>query len=1111
VSAIGAPALRVCNGPRACEETLLADLAVALSAPLEERLSRPVLIVVPSRSLRAHLQLRIAARLGPSVLGLTCRTLSHVAIDLVERAEGSRPINDGLIQLLARRFARSAPVLRRSFDALEDGYRTVGGTVRDLLEAGLEQALVDGLVDEIAASGRSLASRAQIERARALTEVAALAGLEMERLGVAGTPFLLRRAAEIVRSGVDELPAVSHLAISGFADATGMATDLLEALLARYRGTLYLDRPPDPALRERDDSGNSFSRRFEERILAVTGAPSALAKAAEAPQIEMFRTVGAASEAREVARRVRSLLALGVTPEEIGVVARRIEPYRFALREELDTLAVPFSGFGTLGPVGPDGRRCHALIELLARRERTPIDRWLELRQSRGSSAGQVLLRQALLCLGAGRLGEVASLAFEPLLDRNGSYPLPVRRGFDAFDGGDDEAPARVLARRSSVTGASLEAARSSARNLLRRLGKLTAAATLEEIETEARDLVIRDLAWRDDACRPFEVAMETAGRGLAAGWPIALDEWLDLFAPATEAVTSRPLGGEGGGVQILDVIEARGRTFGYLFVMGLNRGVFPRVVLEDPLLPDPLRQALARSGFGLLPDLPRKSDGHAEERYLFAQLLDSAPHITLSWQEADEDGARLTPSPLVERLRWRTQPEAPEAWREPPRAPHRFSLAAVEQTPRPPRDAAILAGLHGTRDRFAELLPLALEEGGCAPPIALTVAAARRRLLDEIDPDLRTPAGRSTRSRLGPHFGWLGPAGAGDPRESGNGEISVTTLEGLARCPWQAFLTKILRLEPAADPLELLPAIEGRLVGSLVHDVLEAIARCGAGDPAGLEEALARLPFGAPWPPTEELERLVAHSAARLVAREGIALTGFDRALAAVVGRHLEEARKLDWAAEASPDVVAAEFWGAVRCGEPQSALRRLRFRADRVDRLGPGAAAGLRFTDYKTGRRPLAERAGKLNEALRDAVRSGDALQVAAYALSRGTETDRGRYVYLHPELQGSDPPREAEVRADDREIRRLFEQSVTTLVSAWDRGVFFPRLVHADRDKEPERCSFCAVAEACLRGDSGARGRLRDWADEQLESGSSDADEVTWLATWRLDAAPTKGGKG
>ena len=34
--------------------------------------------------------------------------------------------------------------------------------------------------------------------------------------------------------------------IHGFADATGVATDLIEALLRQREAWIYLDQPPDP-------------------------------------------------------------------------------------------------------------------------------------------------------------------------------------------------------------------------------------------------------------------------------------------------------------------------------------------------------------------------------------------------------------------------------------------------------------------------------------------------------------------------------------------------------------------------------------------------------------------------------------------------------------------------------------------------------------------------------------------------------------------------------------------------------------------------------------------------------------------------------------------------
>ena len=106
-------------------------------------------------------------------------------------------------------------------------------------------------------------------------------------------------------------------------------------------------------------------------------------------------------------------------------------------------------------------------------------------------------------------------------------------------------------------------------------------------------------------------------------------------------------LGGAGGGVRVLSVIEARAHTFEHLFVLGLNRDLFPRRVSEDPLLPDALRRALA----AVLPDVPVKARGFDEERYLFAQLVSAAPSVALSWQALSDDGKEKTASPLVEGL----------------------------------------------------------------------------------------------------------------------------------------------------------------------------------------------------------------------------------------------------------------------------------------------------------------------------------------------------------------------------------------------------------------------------------------------------------------------------
>ena len=67
----------------------------------------------------------------------------------------------------------------------------------------------------------------------------------------------------------------------------------------------------------------------------------------------------------------------------------------------------------------------------------------------------------------------------------------------------------------------------------------------------------------------------------------VQADEFASLIGYRLENFGATESGGNGGGIQVLDVVEARSRTFEHLFVLGLNRGEFPRVVQEDPLLPD--------------------------------------------------------------------------------------------------------------------------------------------------------------------------------------------------------------------------------------------------------------------------------------------------------------------------------------------------------------------------------------------------------------------------------------------------------------------------------------------------------------------------------------------
>jgi hypothetical protein len=1272
--------VRIARGARQAEGELLARLGELVAEARREpwRLARPVRVVVPSRSLRGQVAAAVVESAGAPVAGVAIQTLHGLACEVLERAGEPVPRGRPLFALVVARLARAEPALRRGLEGLAEGYGAVAGTVRDLLDAGFEPVHGAAAAELLASDGLQVGSRAQVERALALVRVAARVEAALDELGIGPFPAVLRRAAELlagaaavpagmgagtvatgaatsfgaagsedstgtsagaevatglaVAATIDALLPARAVLIHGFSDATGLASDLIQALM-RHRGAcLLLDWPPRPAGAGAVES--AFTARLTERLAGFGHGP-ARARAVPAPRLAGFHAMGAEGEMRELGQRVSALLAGGARAERIGVVARDFGPYRLALRRHFWRLGVAFSALGERGPLTPDGRMARAVLELLRRGDQMAADRFLDLVESLPAGP-RIDLRLAFFALGAARLRDLAELAPERFV---GGFALPIGVGLRGTSGGgggdggaagmagegeadggvanlaggdegeadggvaglaggdegeadsgvaglaggdEGEAAAGEAAEKAPVAEGSVEA---PARAVRRRVSGERIAAALRvaarvrarlaawpEVEEGAARLravaalLEGELGWRRDGARGGLVfaALEALALELPPGLALRLDELQQLLADALAETAEVELGGRGAGVQVLTAMEARGRTFDHLFVIGLNRDLFPRVVREDALLPDALRQVLRR----VLPDVPVKRGGFDEERYLFAQLLSAAPAVTLSWRAADEDGRPLAPSPLVERLGEALAVVAAPALNAANgapggrvRAPAAEGAARPERPPRPADEEAVLAALHGPRARFAEVLAAACREVRRElPQTALEVppeelAAVRLRILDEMDPDPRSAEGRRTVRRLGPYFGFVGPlagAAGGDPRRR---NLHVTHLEGLAGCPWQLFVARLLRVQPTPDPLGALPGLDNLLLGSLVHAVLDRVvaARVGVRE-EGPREDEARGPVPVPWPAEAELDRLLHAEAKRLLDEQGMALPGLVRSLAARGRPYLEVARQVDWApAGGVLPVLESEAQRQITVRDAAAAPRPLRFRADRLD-LVQGVP---RWTDYKIGRPfSIAKQAETRRRWLVQRVREGVNLQGVAYtrAGGRGTtemegarsrleaiegarsrleamdgaggrleatggaggpvgEPSVGRYLFLRPDL--ADDQREYLVTAGDEELDGAFDAASRAVFSAWDEGSFFPRLVDAGGRDEPARCSYCRVAEACLRGDPGARRRLLDWTRRAAGSGvESEADEpgaetgaaasAALLALWRLGQA-------
>jgi hypothetical protein len=1049
----------VCRGARATEARLLDEVAkLRPRSPAE--LDLPVRIVVPSRSLRLHLLRRLVERHG-AVAGVVVQTLGGLAHEIAERAGLRERTRIAGFEVLTRRLARGEKALASELDGLGDGYEVVVGAVRDLIDAGFgpeHEDAVEERIDELV----PVVPGAERARAAALVRVAAR-GLEAARITGA------RPQAEYVRGAVEALEQLGPAAlpsrrvvIHGFADLTGTAADLLTAVLRTVGATVLIDLVPDPSHPEREDVGNVFLDRLETRLgglereidQAVHGSPAT--GYVEAPDPE--------AEARRVAEDVRELLGSGVVPESIGVVARHLRTLGPALRRQMLRLGVPFSGVDARVAGGAVRRRARRLADLLRRGADAELDLWLENAERTGGAE----LALGLRVLSLGRLRDLAELSADDRRVARG-VPLPLAAGVTET--------ASIRRSGGRLSAARVSEAVNGARAVLAVIASWPERAPVAA-HRDALSRMLTALRWPEGA--DWVATIRNEIDDLAAEIPSELeldrDEWISAVTARLDRIGEVAIGGAGGGVQILTVTEARGRTFEHLFLCGLNRGVFPRLAPEDPMLPDAVR---ARLAMDVLPEMPVKARSADEERYLFAQLISAAPRIELSWHQR-ADGRRLAPSPFVERM----LPGGDGASVE--RVPAVWSPSAAGGGARPAYEHAVLA----TR-ADPESLGLAVGEGRSAlpgtdwtvPPNRL--AAARIEVVGAAEPDNGTVPG--------PWSGFVGPATAPDDR------IWVTHLEAVGTCPFRAFLERRLGVRPLPDPHLGLPDPDSRLLGEVVHQVLERIVGgADGGAPSDYREALEREPAGVVWPSSSRLGVLIEDAARRVIYSEGLGGFGLARLLAARARPVLAVAGEVEWnGSTRRDDVLAAEVEGEVVL----ESGRTLSFRADRLD-TGPTA------TDYKTGK-PMstAKGAATREKHLLKRVAGGRLLQAMAYALAGPGGTGVGRYVALHPEIGDlPDEVREVRAAADDGQLAEAFRTAVDVIENAMDAGVAFPR-VDEPGGGAARHCAWCSVAEACRRSDSSFRRALADL----MEAGEASDDPAVeaaralwWLGTERTEAS-------
>ncbi len=1060
--------LLVAPDARAAEAWLFAALDELLPPGIPDSATcRPVRVLVPSHSLRADLLARLALR-RPAWIGLDVRTLRTFAVELLRRHGEAPPGGGALLALELERAARRRRTLAAAFEDFQDGWSTLAAAARDLVDAGFVPELVEPLAELLHAEAAAIPART-LARARGLLAALAEALTALEARGLAPEARLWARAAELLTTAPAGDAAPRHgaqaLILHGFADATGAVADLLGAIARQVESRILLPAPAGVS----DAGPCRFGARLRERFEAAAGPPAELPASGESERAELVAAVPEV-EAQGVVGTIVAELARGATAERIGIVLREPGSYRTPFQRQLERQGVPFSGSSAVGPAAPGAHAAAALLAALEAPGETPIEIALDLAGD-GDRTLSASLALAFGALGIHRLAGVGALG-PGALDRwrEHGFPLPVRAGIDDVDPGDGESdaapPGRLVRRHLPV--AALEQAAGALRRLAAGLAAVPARALWASHSAALRALAGQLGERAGEAAARLEGAVGRLSDEVPADYPLDRRGVLALLREQFATEARAPVGGRGGGVQLLSVVEARGRTFDLLFVPGLVRGHFPRPITGEPVLPDGLRRRLGE----LLPDLPVKGEGHDEERFLFGQLLGAAPRVVLSRSQHDEDGKPLAPSPLLETLR-------------------RSGGLATFRAPEPELallDRAVAAGLEGGAGALESLLPAALDEGrrrfAADGPGEAGAGAARWRILVEYDAD---PAAGERARAPGP---WSGLTGAG----SWSGPATATTFEALAGCAWQAFLERALRLAPLPDPLAALPTLDRRWIGSAVHEVL---ARLAGGSEVTLADFAAVLEApGVPlaWPAEATLERWLREAVAATLAAAGITAGPLAALVAGEARRLLAVARRLD-------EAEGVRWLAAEVTGEARVAGEAIPFRVDRISRRGET----LLFTDFKIGAPGVgldASRPETRRRHLLGGVRTGRRLQAALYLAAAEPRPSVARYAFLRPDVD--DDLRHAEL-SPDAETAAALAAGVTTLATARRLGLHAPRLLEPGLDREFAGCQWCAVSEACVRGDSGFRLRLERWhAAQKDRTGRGEIDEALWQL-WRL---PTRG---
>lgn len=564
----------------------------------------------------------------------------------------------------------------------------------------------------------------------------------------------------------------------GFADAATGAMDELED--AGVKG------PLGSAAGRLADVSRLFAAFHKLKPPSVTPAPDVARPAPRThpPAAELFEAPGPVGEARMVARRIRELMAEGVSPSEIVVTARDIETPADVFAEVFDEYAIPHFGFP------PPSLSRAPVVAFILRAWRVPpggyafadvaaILRSTYYRPSEIAPEMAIRAEALLRKIGSPNGKE----AFLRSVDRWAETPPQPQE--------DEVAETSTWRRIHHSAGECRPFLRTFFAHLDDMPGKAQPAKWVERIRRFARDCGVEPATRPDDAA-----ALETFWSALA-DWvellpskAVRAAEFHAALATVASTVVTPVNPPAGPAVRVLPAEEARTAAGDHFFLTGLGEGSFPRLAPPVSLLTDSDRIELRQAGHRLVDPAGRRDS----EQTLFDDLVNRPNRsLVLSYPAVDAKGREQLPSSFL------------TDWREKnPRVTvtKRTMLIQNYATDVPYSDAE-------RRVRFAN----GQADSAVSADVAVTLDRARQ-----------LAQARFIEKSFHRFDGCLSPEFMAANRDLfGHGldathVFSPTALEKYVACPFRYWLDHVLGVEPLDDPPD---AVELTRRGSAVHRAL--------------------------------------------------------------------------------------------------------------------------------------------------------------------------------------------------------------------------------------------------------------------------------------------------